>query len=72
MRGSPHSSSCIAAEEGIEHWLFQALLVLPTPGDHGPITVCGVQMVAIAGKCKAVKKKSHLYIVSLKSVSAYW
>lgn len=55
MQGS-HSSRCIAAEEGIEHWLFQALLVLPTPGDHGPITVCCVQMVAVAGKGKAYNR----------------
>lgn len=70
---SSHSSGCIAAEEGIEHWMFQALLVLPTPGDHSPIAVRCVQMVAITGKCKAVKKKkSHFYVVSLKIVSAYW
>lgn len=54
---SSHSSGCVAAEEGIEHWMFQALLVLPTPGDHSPIAVRCVQMVAITGKCKAVKKK---------------
>lgn len=69
MQGS-HSSRCIAAEEGIEHWLFQALLVLPTPGDHGPITVCCVQMVAVAGKGKAVKKKiPFVYCVSEKCIS---
>ena len=72
---SPHSSGCVAAEEGIEHWMFQALLVLPTPGDHSPIAVRCIQMVAITGKCKAVKKKkkeSCFYVVSLKIVSAYW
>lgn len=69
MQGS-HSSRCIAAEEGIEHWLFQALLVLPTPGDHGPITVCCVQMVAVAGKGKAVKKKiPFVCCVSEKCIS---
>lgn len=72
VRSSPHSPSGIAAKEGIEHRLFQALLVLPTPSNHGPIAVGCVQMVAIAGKCKAVKKKkSHLYIVSLKTVLAH-
>ncbi|KAL0609263.1 LOW QUALITY PROTEIN: hypothetical protein AAY473_021550 [Plecturocebus cupreus] len=45
-----HSPGCIAAKEGIEHWLFQALLVLPTPGYHRPVTVCCVQMVAITRK----------------------
>ena len=57
VQSSPHSSGCVAAEEGVEHWMFQALLVLPTPGDHSPIAVGCVQMVAITGKCKAVKKK---------------
>lgn len=74
VQSSPHSSGCVAAEEGVEHWMFQALLVLPTPGDHSPIAVRCVQMVAITGKCKAVKKKkeSRFYVVSLKIVSAYW
>lgn len=55
MENAPFSSSSgrIAAQEGVEHGLFQALLVLPTPGNHGPFTVCCVQMVAIGGKCKA-------------------
>lgn len=47
------SPSCIAAEEGIEHGLLHTLLILPTPGDHCPLTVGGVQMVAITGKRKA-------------------
>lgn len=59
-----HSSSCVAAEEGIEHGLFEALLVLPAPGDHGPVTVRGVQMVAVTGKREAVRKKSRLYVMS--------
>lgn len=54
---SPHSSGCVAAEEGIEHWVFQALLVLPAPGDHSPIAVRCVQMVAVTGKGKAGKRK---------------
>lgn len=53
-RGTPlSSSSCVAAEERVEHGLLHALLVLPTPCDHCPITVGRVQMVAIAGKRKA-------------------
>ena len=60
VQSSPHSSGCVAAEEGVEHWMFQALLVLPTPGDHSPIAVRCVQMVAITGKCKAVKKKKRV------------
>lgn len=51
--GPPHSPSRIAAKEGIEHGLFQALLVLPTPGDHCPIAAGRVQMVAVTGKRKA-------------------
>ena len=68
VQSSPHSSGCVAAEEGIEHWMFQALLVLPTPGDHSPITVRCIQMVAITGKCKAVKKKKKR-VLFLRCVS---
>lgn len=50
---SLRSPGSVAAEEGIEHGLLHALLVLPTPGDHRPVTVCCVQVVAITGKCKA-------------------
>lgn len=49
------SPSCVAAEEGIEHGLLHTLLVLPTPGNHCPLTVGCVQMVAITGKRKAVE-----------------
>lgn len=62
-----HSSSCIAAKEGIEHWLFQALLVLPTPGNHGPVTIRRVQMVAVTGKCKAGKRNPCVhYLLKLR------
>lgn len=37
--GRLSSSSCIAAEERIEHGLLHTLLVLPTPCNHCPITV---------------------------------
>lgn len=47
------SSGRIAAQEGVEHGLLQALLVLPTPCNHSPFAVCCVQMVAIRGKRKA-------------------
>lgn len=47
------SPGCIAAQEGAEHGLLQALLVLPAPGDHSPITVRRVQMVAVTGKREA-------------------
>ena len=70
VRSSPHSPSGIAAKEGIEHRLFQALLVLPTPSNHGPIAVGCVQMVAIAGKCKAVKKKNPICTLCL--LRLYW
>lgn len=33
------SSSCVVAEERVEHGLLHALLVLPTPCNHCPITV---------------------------------
>lgn len=47
------SSSCIAAEERVEHGLLHALLVLPAPCNHCPVTVGSVQMVAIARKGQA-------------------
>lgn len=47
------SSSCIAAEERVEHGLLHTLLVLPAPCNHCPLTVGSVQMVAIARKCQA-------------------
>lgn len=47
------SSSCIAAEERVEHGLLHTLLVLPAPCNHCPVTVGSVQMVAIARKCQA-------------------
>ena len=53
------SAGCIAAQEGIEHGLLQALLVLPTPGNHGPFTVRCVQVVAVTGKCEAVRKEQN-------------
>lgn len=63
-RGSLSSSSCVAAEEGVEHGLFEALLVLPAPGSHGPVAAGGVQMVAVTGEREAVRKKSRLYVTS--------
>ena len=56
------SSSCVAAEERVEHGQLHTLLVLPAPCDHCPLTVGSVQMVAITGECQAVKKQTHWYI----------
>lgn len=62
----------VAAQEGVEHGLLHALLVLPTPGDHRPVAVRGVQVVAIAGKREAVKANPSgaLYFLKLSRLVA--